>query len=254
MRRPTLLWLKRSFGLISFTLTAWLAIIIAGIWGYTLPWDVAALVSGPRPPLWDQQIALISGHAGFDSGAVCLDTQGTVLYTEAEINAQIAQATAQALQDLGAQVIILEEYDVRLADLRADLLLSLHADSCISASGFKAANYANSRIPVTEARLLECINLEYASATGLNQHPNTVTHDMTEYHAFRRIHPETPAVILEMGFLGGDEVLLTQGQRQVAQGIAAAARCFLAPEPPTPVPPATPTSRVPTPLESTSSS
>lgn len=241
VRRPTLLWLKRSLGLISFSLAAWLSILVAGIFGYALPWDVTALVSGPRPALWEKEIAIISGHAGFDSGAVCENSQGEVTLTEADVNRDIAEITASLLADLGAQVTVLEEYDTRLAGLRADLLLSLHADSCIAASGFKAANFTQSRIPVTEARLLACLNQHYAAATRLAEHPNTVTHDMTQYHAFRRIHPQTPAAILEMGFLGGDQPLLTREPTRVAQGIAASARCFLAPEPtpipPTPIPP-----------------
>lgn len=206
--------------------------MIAGIFGYALPWDAAALVTGPRPALWNQQIALISGHAGSDSGAVCQNSQGEVTLTEADINRAIAEATAATLTALGAEVTLLEEYDTRLASLRADLLLSLHADSCIEASGFKAANYTQSRIPVSEARLLACINLHYAQGTGLAEHPNTVTHDMTEYHVFKRIHHETPAAILEMGFMGGDQTILTQEETRIAQAIADAARCFLAPDPP----------------------
>jgi N-acetylmuramoyl-L-alanine amidase len=230
VRRPILLWLKRFFALISFTLLMWLSLIVAGIFGYAVPWDPSLIVIGTRPPLWDRQIAIISGHAGFDSGAVCLDAQGQVTLTEAEVNRGVAEATARQLAELGATTLLLEEYDARLAGLEADLLLSLHADSCISASGFKAASYALSRIPITDARLLGCINRHFAEVTGLAEHPNTVTHDMTEYHAFKRIHYETPAAILEMGFLGGDQRLLTEEQDRVAQAIAQSARCFLAQE------------------------
>lgn len=237
MRVPTLLWLKRFFGLISFTLLLWLAILVAGIFGFALPWLPGDIVLGTRPPLWNKEIALISGHAGFDSGAICVDAQGQVTLTEAQVNRDVADATAARMAELGATVLVLDEYDERLTNLRADLLLSLHADSCVSASGFKAANFSYSRIPQTEARLLACINQHYAAGTALNQHPNTVTHDMTEYHAFRRIHYQTPAAILEMGFLGGDRHLLTQEQERVAEAILDSVLCFLAPPPEPTAPP-----------------
>lgn len=227
MRRPTLLWLKRFFGLISFTLILWLSFMIAGSFGYALPWNLSELEFGPRPPLWNYEIAIISGHAGFDAGAVCLDAQGQAVLTEAEVNLGVAEKTVTRLTELGATTHLLEEYDARLNNLQADLLLSLHADSCVPASGFKAANFAHSRIPLSEERLLNCINRYYAQGTGLAEHPNTVTHDMTEYHAFKRIHHQTPAAILEMGFLGGDQALLTQEQDRIAQAIVAATRCFL---------------------------
>jgi N-acetylmuramoyl-L-alanine amidase len=236
VRRPTLLYLQRFFALISFTLLLWLLLIVAGFFGYDISfgmeqWSISRIMpAGLRPPLWNHDIAIISGHAGHDSGAVCTDASGQVTITEAGINQEIAQLLVQRLSDLGASVLLLEEYDPQLNGLRSKLLLSLHADSCISASGFKAATYTQSRIPVTEARLLACINHHYAEGTGLAQHPNTVTHDMTEYHAFRRIHHETPAAILEMGFMGGDQSLLTQEQARVAEAITDAILCFLQPE------------------------
>lgn len=50
---------------------------------------------------------------------------------------------------------------------------------------------------------------------------------MTEYHAFRKVGVNTPAAILEMGFLGGNGALLQQQPDLVAQGVANAIYCFL---------------------------
>jgi N-acetylmuramoyl-L-alanine amidase len=75
--------------------------------------------------------------------------------------------------------------------------------------------------------MLKCIDEKYAAATGLTKHPDTVTHNMTEYHAFRKIAPTTPAAILELGFLGGDGELLTNGVDQVATGVSDSVQCFL---------------------------
>lgn len=124
-------------------------------------------------------------------------------------------------------MLILEEYDERLQGLRSDVLISLHADSCIDASGYKAATHTFTVIPAMNRRLLACIDEAYPAATGLAHHPNTVTHNMTEYHAFRRIDPLTPAAIIEMGFLGGDRTLLTDQAALVAKGVSDAVLCFL---------------------------
>ncbi|MGL4648652.1 MAG: N-acetylmuramoyl-L-alanine amidase, partial [Caldilineaceae bacterium] len=154
-----------------------------------------------------KQVAIISGHAGNDSGAVCEESDGTPTLTEASINAAVAAQAAERLRRAGAFVTILDEFDPRLESLRADLLISLHADSCIDASGYKAASHAL-RTSREDDRLVACIDQYYPAATALPHHPNTVTHNMTEYHAFGKIAPETPAAILELGFLGGDRLLL----------------------------------------------
>jgi len=74
---------------------------------------------------------------------------------------------------------------------------------------------------------LGCINRFYPNATQLVAHPETITHDMTNYYAFRQVHPRTPAAILEMGFLGGDQALLLENSQQVASGVAESIFCFL---------------------------
>lgn len=186
-----------------------------------------------------RQIALISGHAGNDSGAVCEDDAGVATLTEAAVNAAVVERTAETLRRNGASVTILDEFDDRLQGLEADLLLSIHADSCVDASGYKAASHALRSSPADE-RLLACIDHYYPAATALPHHTDTVTHNMTEYHAFAKIAPTTPAAILELGFLGGDRVLLETQPDLVAHGVAESIFCFLRDEDPrlapTPIP------------------
>lgn len=182
---------------------------------------------GLAPGAWNKQVALISGHAGNDSGAICEDTDGQPTIQEADVNAAVTRLAAERLRQAGADVLILEEYDPRLAGLRADLLLSLHADSCVDESGYKSSRYTASVIPEVSDRLVGCINLHYAAATGLGENVDTITEDMTEYHAFRRIDPQTPAAILELGFLGGDNDLLANRQELLAKGVADGILCFL---------------------------
>ena len=219
--------MQRVFLFVSFAAVVGIVLIGARVAGFGPSLDGGSTRQGFERAAFTRRVALISGHAGNDSGAVCEDETGAVTLAEADVNAAVVKLAAARLRQAGADVVVLEEYDTRLDDLRADVLLSVHADSCIEASGFKAAAYTYSQLEQVERRLLDCLNSVYAAETGLAQHPNTVTHNMTKYHAFRKIAPTTPAAILELGFLGGDRTLLEQQPGIVAQAVADSVLCFL---------------------------
>jgi N-acetylmuramoyl-L-alanine amidase len=227
VREEPLRLMQRVFLFISFAAVVGIVLIGARVVGFGPSLDGGGARQGFERAAFTRRVALISGHAGNDSGAVCEDDAGEVTLAEADVNAEVVKLAAARLRQAGADVVVLEEYDTRLDDLRADVLLSVHADSCIEASGFKAAAYTYSQLDEVEARLLGCINSVYAAETGLTQHPNTVTHNMTKYHAFRKIAPTTPAAILELGFLGGDRTLLEEKADTVAQAVADSVLCFL---------------------------
>lgn len=167
-------------------------------------------------------VGLVAGHAGHDSGAICPDG-----LQEVDVNAAVADYAAERLRQSGARVDVLSEFDPRLVRYQADALVSIHTDSCVSFSGFKVARAASSRIPAVEDRLVACLYAAYGAASGLPRHDSTITVNMTDYHAFRVIAPETPAAIIELGFLGGDRQLLTQEQARLGAGVAEGVRCFL---------------------------
>lgn len=229
MRYSTIHRIQRLVILVSLTALLGIALLVARVVGYNIPGLNALMPQTLVPGLFNRQIALISGHAGNDSGAVCSDAAGKPTITEAAVNAQVVELAAQQLRRGGADLLVLEEYDERLQGLKADVLLSVHADSCIKVSGYKAVRSPDSPIGATADRLVACLDREYAKATQLKPHTDTITHNMTEYHAFRAIDPLTPAAILEIGFLGGDQALLTQHPELVAQGIAQSIICFLQP-------------------------
>ena len=213
--------------MISFLSLLGISAVSLRIAGYDLSTLQSWLPPGLLGVLFNRHVALISGHAGNDSGAVCTDTTGQATVTEAAIVAAIAERVAQQVRRAGAHVQILQEFDSRLAGLQVDLLVSLHADSCIEASGYKFAT--NDRRAVDPARLTslgDCFDRFYAETTQLATHLNTITHNMTDYHAFRTIDPHTPALILEVGFIGGDQQLLLHQPDQVARGITASIRCY----------------------------
>ncbi len=172
------------------------------------------------------RIGLVAGHWGNDSGAVCPDG-----VTEVEINLRVASLVQQALTAEGYQVDILQEFDPRLQDYQAAALVSIHSDSCDyrgdDASGYKIARAANAYDSNLANRLLLCLRDRYGQATGLAYHPNTITPDMSEYHAFGEVSPSTPAVIIEIGFMNLDYTLLTQHPDVVAHGITSGILCYV---------------------------
>ena len=91
------------------------------------------------------------------------------------------------------------------------------------ASGFKLAPSPSP----SSLQLEACLEQAYAQSTGLPYHANTITPHMTDYHAFREIAPETPAVIVEVGFMFQDRELLTQSPDLPATGLATGILCFL---------------------------
>jgi N-acetylmuramoyl-L-alanine amidase len=227
VRHHTLQSIQRYLVIISFLSLLGIGAISLRIAGYDLSTVQTWLPPGLLGALFNRQIAIISGHAGNDSGAICTDSAGSVTLTEAEIITTITERVAQQLRRAGAHVLILDEFDSRLADLKVDLLISLHGDSCIDASGYKFAMKQSSttdkRIGTT---LSACFDQFYAESTALKPHPNTITHNMIDYHAFRRIDPHSPALILEVGFIGGDQKLLVQRPDLIARGITTSIRCF----------------------------
>jgi len=184
--------------------------------------ETAVLPGTPRPLV---KIGIVAGHWANDSGAVC--ENGT---TEADVNFKIATLVQQKLTAQGFQPDLLQEFDPRLAGYSAAVLVSIHNDSCNyindQATGFKVAAAMSSRDANLAGRLAGCLRERYQRTTGLPLH-NSVTNDMTLYHAFSEINPNTTAGIIETGFLKLDYDLLTSKTDLVATGVANGIICFI---------------------------
>ncbi len=173
-----------------------------------------------------KKIGIVVGHRGSDSGAVCSNG-----LTELEVNSNVATFAQMKLIDMGYDVELLDEFDARLKDYQAGLLLSIHADSCDyindSATGFKVAAALSETKSDNSKRLVQCIADRYANITGLRYHYQSVTNDMTRYHAFSEIDPNTTAGIIEIGFLNLDQEILTSNPELLADGIVAGVKCYM---------------------------
>ena len=173
-----------------------------------------------------KKIGIVVGHRGSDSGAVCSNG-----LTELEVNSNVATFAQMKLIDMGFDVELLDEFDPRLKDYQAGLLFSIHADSCDyindSATGFKVAAALSETKSSNSNRLVQCVADRYANITGLRYHYQSVTNDMTRYHAFSEIDPNTTAGIIEVGFLNLDQEILTSKPELLADGIVAGIKCYL---------------------------
>jgi N-acetylmuramoyl-L-alanine amidase len=178
----------------------------------------------------EPRVGIVSGHMGNDSGAVCPDG-----LTEAEVNLKIATLVKQDLMSAGYQVDLLQEFDTRLFQYQASVLVSIHNDSCDyinnEATGFKVAAAESTIHPDVASRLTACLVDRYGKVTGLKFNYNSITPDMTQYHAFSEINSNTPAAIIETGFLNLDRQFLTQHTDIVAEGVTQGILCFLRNEP-----------------------
>jgi len=198
-----------------------------------------AVIATPQPQL---RVGIVAGHSGNDSGAVCTDENGDATLTEADVNSKIANLVKENLVAEGYQVDLLNEFDTRLNGYRAVVLVSIHNDSCEyvndEATGFKVASSLDTHDVNRAQRLTACLVDRYERTTGLTFHAGSITGDMTQYHAFSEIDPETITAIIETGFLYLDREILTTETERVAQGVTQGIMCFLKNESvaPTPVP------------------
>jgi N-acetylmuramoyl-L-alanine amidase len=197
-------------------------------------------ITTPQPQL---RIGIVAGHNGNDSGTVCLDEDGQVDLTEAGVNLEIAELVQKSLVGQGFQVDLLNEFDTRLNGYRAVALVSIHNDSCAyindQATGFKVASSLETRDVNRAQRLTACLVDRYKRITGLTFHATSITRDMTEYHAFSEIDPNTITAIIETGFLNLDREILTNQTERVADGVTQGILCFINNESVLPTPIAT---------------
>ncbi len=172
-------------------------------------------------------------HPMHEAGAASHPEEGEVVEI-ADITTNVATRVRNILETAGVAAEILPEHapsqpQAPLLGYRARVLVAVHADVCDlpGYSGFKVARGTHSTTASADDRLVACLNKEYAAATLLPMHEDTISVNMTNYYAFREIAADTPAAIIELGFLHDDRALLTDNAYEVARGVANGVLCFL---------------------------
>jgi len=173
-----------------------------------------------------KRIGIVSGHWGYDSGAVCPDG-----LTEQEVNLRITTMVKQNLVNMGYQVDLMQEFDPLLTGYLAPVVVSIHNGSCEyegdTATGFKIATALGTKNYGAADKLNICLINQYTSLTGLIQNYNKTTPDMTNFHTFNELDPATVAVVMEAGYLNLDRQILTEKPELVAKGISAGILCYM---------------------------
>jgi hypothetical protein len=155
------------------------------------------------------------------------------LLTERDVVYTITQLVAEKLRAAGIEVDILPA--TVPPGYEADAFVSIHADGNQnqSVNGYKMAgprrDYSG-----RSAALVAVLYETYGDATGLRVDSN-ITNRMTAYYAFNwpryeyAIHPFTPAVIVETGFLTNatDRQIIVNAPERAAAGIAEGILNFL---------------------------
>jgi N-acetylmuramoyl-L-alanine amidase len=259
VREPNEAWL----GIRTVTIVTVAALVAAFILSYWTPdsflsdefvaeLQLAVSTQGPPTPIPSpiptysaiKKVGVIAGHSGppldtqfeVDPGAVCDDNfDGIPELTELEINVAVAQRVTDGLIAEGYQVELLQEYDPRLPGYRADVLISIHTNTCQNygvgqgATGYNVeGNTTNPTNLERETRLQECIAGTYAEETGLPRHYGRPP-DLVDYHVFNKVSPDTPTAIVELGFMLEDRPTLLQRQEDIARGVVRGINCFLDP-------------------------
>lgn len=124
---------------------------------------------------------------------------------EWEVNLKIAQLVAEKLKKEGISAEILPA--TIPPNYSADAFLAIHADSHTDSqkNGFKAATSWYTKTNRSN-KLLEAVSKEYLARTKMPWE-DTITNGMKGYYAFNwtrfehSIDPNTPAIIVESGFL-----------------------------------------------------
>lgn len=148
-------------------------------------------------------------------------------YAEVDINLQIARQVAALLAARGITVDLLPATIPH--GYSADAFIAIHCDynNDPGMAGFKLARYGDSTIPARADALLGTLAGAYGAATG-QPTDSHITRAMIYYYAFNSaafqhaIAPQTPGVIIELGFLtnANDRALLVSQQPTVAAGLA----------------------------------
>jgi N-acetylmuramoyl-L-alanine amidase len=153
--------------------------------------------------------------------------------SEWEVNKSVAEETKKILESMGILVDILPA--TIPPQYSADIFIAIHADGNVdsSVSGFKVAAPRRDFTQKADA-FVSLLEKSYGEATGLSRDPN-ISRNMRGYYAFawwrytHAVHPMTPAVILETGFLTNpdDQKVIVKNPEKSAQGIADAVVVFL---------------------------
>ena len=172
------------------------------------------------------RVGILAGHWQNHTGEVCAD--GII---EADINYAIANRVKLDLEERNFQVNLFPEFDLDLINYEADVLVAIYSGSCLQSppppSGFKIGTSLTAENPEKVNNLSVCLAENYQKYTQLPFTYEIINPDHTSYHIFRDIHPDTPAVLIEIGKLSTNRDLIANRSSSIVEGITAGIICFV---------------------------
>lgn len=162
------------------------------------------------------ELKRIRGNTGASGGG----------WSEVEVNYSIAMETKKILEASGILVEIIPA--TVPPKYYADAFVAIHADGSkdLTKSGYKSSAPWRD-FSGKSGKLNQFIAREYEGATGMD-FDNNITRNMRGYYAFsfwryeHAVHPMTPSVILETGFLttAADREIIVEQPELSAKGLA----------------------------------
>lgn len=172
------------------------------------------------------RIGILAGHWQNSTGEVCAN--GVI---EVDINYNIASLIKLNLEEKNFQVNLFPEFDLNLLNYEADALVAVYSGSCLQSplppSGFKIGTSLTAENPEEVNNLAVCLAENYQNFTHLPFTYEIINPDHSSYHIFRDIHPNTPAILIEIGALSTDQDLITNQSNSIVEGIAAGITCYV---------------------------
>lgn len=228
----------RSFGVLQMVETVLMsAVVLATLFTLWNPHGIffsqSSIAILPTPVNIDElspaptvRVGIHSGHYKHNEGNVCPDG-----IREVDVAYVIANKTSMLLAVSDITVEILNEYDLRLINYKADALISIQTGGCTDTSaaisGFKIGTSLSTTIPDKVNVLAACLAEQYQLNTGLTFGYRVIGEDEIESHTFLDVNPQTPVVMIEAGSLAVDRAILIDGADRAANGIAAGIICYL---------------------------
>ena len=172
------------------------------------------------------RIGILAGHWQNSPGEVCAD--GVI---EADINHDIASRVKLNLEETMYKVDLFQEFDLDFLNYEADALVAVYSGSCLESppppSGFKIGTSLTTENTEEVNNLAVCLGENYQNHTDLPFTYEIINPDHPSFHIFRDIHPDTPAVLIEIGTLSTDRDLIINRSNSIAEGISAGIRCYV---------------------------
>ena len=191
--------------------------------GAGAPWRVGLQIGHLDSAQLPAELSRLRGSTGAYAAGIA----------EVDVNRAVAEAAATLLQEAGVDITVLPA--TIPPGFAADAFVSIHADGSTD-SGVRGYKISPPwRASPASRKLVAALLEHYGAATGLPRDLNGVTYRMRGYYAFNSyryrhaIRLDTPAAILEMGYLsnGTDREYLLAHPEEAAAGLVAGVLAFL---------------------------